>query len=101
MKKKDDKVVLQYNMPSLLSQFINYLLVEISMQNQKKCFQHAVDNILSHAYHCNKYKLANKLPQVFPVLDNSNNLPSLTPKIQNESSLQIYLNLTSQVAGYV
>lgn len=101
VKKKGDGTVLQYNIQSLSALFINCVPEETSKPKLKKSFQDAVDNIVSVAYKYERCQLANQLSQVFPVLDKLNNLPSLTPDIQNESSLQIYQILRSNVHGYV
>ena len=101
VKKKGDGSVLQYNIQSLSALFINCVPEETSKPKLKKSFQDAVDNIVSLAYKYERCQLANQLSQVFPVLDKLKNLPSLTPDIQNESSLQIYQILRSNIHGYV
>ena len=100
MKQKHDGLVLQYNMPRLSAEFMSYLPRDISKLRLKKCFQESVDNVVSHAHHYKKCELSNQLSQVFPVLDNLKNLPSLTPNAQKESSHKIYVQLWSQVARY-
>lgn len=100
MKQKDDGLVLQYNMPSFAAEFMSYLPRDISKLRLKKCFQESVDGVVSHAHHYKKCELSNELSRVFPVLDNLNNLPSLTPDAQNESSDKIYVQLWSQVQRY-